>query len=941
MPEKLDELDLQALVDGLLLGRISLTGAEAIVANHAPSYRLEWEGDLDEYEACQERRQLLVEVINGLIDEINEETNPHRAYDVGRLAYSAGKLLGIDSRLGYDLGCLLSARDDDRGATWFFEAVEAVGGQFALAAASRRLRILVEAGATDHATKVLADEVVNSARKVQRADLLSSAFRSRSMLRADCGQTAAALTDIREALAARKSYSELGLDDEVSDPLLALYDTLQRTERLSGRFADSIRASEQAREKALALSDARSAAWFLAEIGYTWAFAGDSERSDEVLDRAAREFQKAGLAEWGDTLRKEALTGSSIPRKATLSQKFARARQLLNGPNPPYPNAKRLILECLTDPETKANPLFEALLRNALAEIYRREGCPLGAEIVLREAISIVERLDEPATEFILRSNLAQVLFLNDRFEAGEKELTRAIEIGESLRAKAKSTELRQTRGGQLASAYDLLALLEAMTIDYSKGNKDSPRPARPEQLFLIGQRSKGVNLGAWLRLGEAVEACGTAALVEPVLHLRDAEINLEAAALEARTALGALWDTCDARRADLIQAAKESGVTLDLDAPPPVRTLAQAAAILMPGDYLVDLLALNDGVSITGLGPDGQPANDFVRWSRDDRLSWLDDWTIALRKSTTTAPSDPTESGRVLARLNSLAKSLEERLFDRLAELIGVLRDAPRRLLLLPHRELFQFPFWRLTRMFQELAISIVPCTEALFILGSRRRVGGERVAFGDASSTLPGAAQETGGLLGFHIYEPTKDMMLQKLPEASLCHFACHGRFDAVNPYRSGLMIRDKVSFSDNAGSLDDGLGILSVAEIVGRFHLPLCRLAVLSACRTGLPREHPASEFTSLPAALLVSGARNVLASLWAAHDQASAVLMREFYAELESGKGPSLALARARRRVATLSREQVRDALGKRVPLPEGDFPLDRIDFLDAFQHYGID
>jgi hypothetical protein len=451
------------------------------------------------------------------------------------------------------------------------------------------------------------------------------------------------------------------------------------------------------------------------------------------------------------------------------------------------------------------------------------------------------------------------------------------------------------------------------------------------------------VNLATWLRIGQLVETTAEATLVAPLLALRAAEIDLESAALNLGASMRAHFARRQASREEFERAAADSHEQISFDGAAPIRSIDEAAKLLEPGDFLFDLLTIERGVSVTGVGHDGSIATTFLAWPRADRLDWLDDWTIALRKMSLTRSADTTEQAAILKRLGKLAEVIDAVFWGPLAEMLARSTSrAPRRLLVIPHRELSQFPYWHFSRRYPDVAVSIIPCTEALFVLKARRRdVSGLQVAFGDASLTLPGARRESTELPGYELRQPTKELILGSLRDARSIHFACHGRFDATNAYRSGLIVAAGESSPLGPTEIGAGLSVLTVTEIVGRLHLPKCHLAVLSACRTGLPRDHPAGEFTGLPAALLIAGARNTIASLWAAHDGFTAMLMRAFYTATRAGERPSAALAIARRRLASLSIADAQASLGDQIRLPEGERPFDRIDFLDAFQHYGID
>jgi CHAT domain-containing protein len=196
-----------------------------------------------------------------------------------------------------------------------------------------------------------------------------------------------------------------------------------------------------------------------------------------------------------------------------------------------------------------------------------------------------------------------------------------------------------------------------------------------------------------------------------------------------------------------------------------------------------------------------------------------------------------------------------------------------------------------------------------------------------------------------------------LSECQGASVVHLACHGTFNADNPYLSGLL-----AFPDDPGDLPGAsraltdyavtsaaprrrYRLLTVAEIMARCRLPACRLVVLSACRSGLPRQHAADEFTSLPGAFLMAGARGVIASLWPVDDAATYLLMDAFYAAWAGGRGevasPAAALRVARQRLARLTREEVRERVGDGAHVPGGDCPYADVHYTMPFQYYGVE
>jgi CHAT domain-containing protein len=105
-------------------------------------------------------------------------------------------------------------------------------------------------------------------------------------------------------------------------------------------------------------------------------------------------------------------------------------------------------------------------------------------------------------------------------------------------------------------------------------------------------------------------------------------------------------------------------------------------------------------------------------------------------------------------------------------------------------------------------------------------------------------------------------------------ILHFATHGLPDEQFPMRSALAL----SFPKDA-SQD---GFLTAAEIY-RLHLS-ADLAVLSACETGKGKMVRGEGVLGLPRAFLYAGVRNVVVSLWSVSDEATALLMRNFYGDL---------------------------------------------------------
>lgn len=209
-----------------------------------------------------------------------------------------------------------------------------------------------------------------------------------------------------------------------------------------------------------------------------------------------------------------------------------------------------------------------------------------------------------------------------------------------------------------------------------------------------------------------------------------------------------------------------------------------------------------------------------------------------------------------------------------------------------------------------------------------------------GDATASLPMVAQEAALMPQYQQVSPTVATLQTAARLSRRLHFAGHGEFCAHNPYESGLILKGEASPPYMFAAGRRACVRLAIPGILRLIDAGSCELVTLSACSVGAPRSHAASEFTSVPTALLLAGAHNVVAPIWQVHDASTALLMFYFNDELKTCPGIARSLATARERLAASTRQTCEELLGAGAMLPPGPLPFSSPIFTDASVHFGV-
>ncbi|MGC9506256.1 CHAT domain-containing protein [Baaleninema sp.] len=262
------------------------------------------------------------------------------------------------------------------------------------------------------------------------------------------------------------------------------------------------------------------------------------------------------------------------------------------------------------------------------------------------------------------------------------------------------------------------------------------------------------------------------------------------------------------------------------------------------------------------------------------------------------------------ISRLNRNLRSLDRLLVEPISDLLPDSPDSP--LIIIPHQTLLLVPFAALKDengqfFIEKHAFSIVPGIQVLdytnFAETTRSNapkhseilealiIGNPQMP--DDLPPLPGTEREAIEIANLLGTQPligraaNEAAVMGQLPRSRVVHFATHGTFR----YLTNSSIPGGVALT----ATDDGDGWLTSDELQA-IGLPQAELVVLSACNTALGAI-TSDGILGLSRSLLAAGTPRAIVSLWQIDDEASVVLMTNFYRHwLESGSA-SVALRQA--------------------------------------------
>lgn len=124
----------------------------------------------------------------------------------------------------------------------------------------------------------------------------------------------------------------------------------------------------------------------------------------------------------------------------------------------------------------------------------------------------------------------------------------------------------------------------------------------------------------------------------------------------------------------------------------------------------------------------------------------------------------------------------------------------------------------------------------------------------------------------------DATSERVLEGMRAATTVHLATHARFDAENPFASGMLLADRT--------------LLRASDIMKETLQP--DLLVLSACDTGVQKLRVSNSLAGLARGFLYAGARSLVLTMWPVNDLSTMFVMIRFYAGVQRGVRPLAAL-----------------------------------------------
>ncbi|MEQ1585497.1 MAG: tetratricopeptide repeat protein [Cyclobacteriaceae bacterium] len=216
------------------------------------------------------------------------------------------------------------------------------------------------------------------------------------------------------------------------------------------------------------------------------------------------------------------------------------------------------------------------------------------------------------------------------------------------------------------------------------------------------------------------------------------------------------------------------------------------------------------------------------------------------------------------------------------------------KRLCIIPNGVLSYIPFQLLGKTLKNGKFSLLINQYSIFYANSTdmllRSIGTEKrefniLAFGNPDKSLPSTEKEVVELKRlfpsasiFLRDDATEDKAKFAGEEFNVMHFATHGNLDYEDFGKSFL------TMASNPAMHEDGL--LTLEELWGMDVMSHLNIVVLSACQTAVSKGSDESSPVSPASGFLQNGVKSVVATLWKVDDEATSLLIGDFYKNIKT-------------------------------------------------------
>lgn len=239
------------------------------------------------------------------------------------------------------------------------------------------------------------------------------------------------------------------------------------------------------------------------------------------------------------------------------------------------------------------------------------------------------------------------------------------------------------------------------------------------------------------------------------------------------------------------------------------------------------------------------------------------------------------------------LLKPFEELFQFLIAPASEVISDK-KRLCIIPNGSLSYIPFQLLGKtltdgsfslLMNQFAVFYANSTDMLLRAPEEQKATYNILAFGNPDKTLPSTEIEVKEIKSLFpsasVYlrdEATEDKAKYASEDYNVMHFATHGNLDYEDFAKSFL------TMAGNPAKDEDGM--LTLEELWGMDVMSHLNIVVLSACQTAVSNGSDESSPVSPASGFLQNGVKSVIATLWKVDDEATSLLMTDFYKNIKT-------------------------------------------------------